>query len=310
MITSKQVVKFLKIPYNKIINFNILYPCSFDNLCDLAITFLKSEDVKKLNSLKSCSSNILVILPEKLKKYCNDLNQMCLFSKNPRLDFTRILKKFFVQADEITIYNKTVSNTKKIDSTTLINNKAKIHPSVIIGPYCVIDECEIGEGSKIHSSVHIFKNVEIDKNVEIHSNCTIGTHGFGFVKTENGKWDKIPHIGGVKISDNVEIFAQTNVDRGTLNNTFIGKGVKIDHKCHIGHNVKIKENSIITACTIIGGSTEIGKNVWVGPNSSIMNNIKIGDNVFIGMASNVLKSVEKDVIVAGNPAKIIKNNKK
>ena len=162
----------------------------------------------------------------------------------------------------------------------------------------------------IHSSVNIPNWVKLGKNITIHENCTIGTEGFGFAKDEDGKWLHIPHIGLVIIEDNVEIFSGTNIDRGTVDNTIIGKGTKIDHQCHIGHNVQIGENCIITAKVIIGGSTKIGNNVWIGPNSTIMDHITVGDNVCIGAQTNVIKSVENEVVVVGNPAYVLRKNLK
>ncbi len=161
----------------------------------------------------------------------------------------------------------------------------------------------------IHPSVKIPDWVKIGKNVTIHENCTIGSEGFGYEKDENGKWLHIPHIGQLIIKDDIEIFPGTNIDRGTVNNTIIGKGTKIDHHCHIGHNVQIGENCIITAKVIIGGSTKIGNNVWIGPNSTIMDHITVGDDVYIGAQTNVIKSVESGVVVVGNPAKPLRISK-
>ena len=158
----------------------------------------------------------------------------------------------------------------------------------------------------IHPSVNIPEWVDIGNNVTIHENCTIGTEGFGFVKDVDGKWIHIPHSGRVIIGDDVEIFAGTNVDRGTVDDTIIGNGTKIDHHCHIGHNVKIGDKCIITAKVVIGGSTTIGNNVWIGPNSTIMNKISVGNNVYIGAQTNVIKSVPDDVVVVGNPARILR----
>ena len=156
----------------------------------------------------------------------------------------------------------------------------------------------------IHESVEIPSWVEIGKNVTIRKNCTIGTEGFSYVKSD-GKWLHIPHVGGVKIGDNVDIYPHSNIDRGTLKDTVIGEGTKIDHYCHIGHNCQIGNNCVITAHVIIGGSAIIGDNVWIGPNSTILNKIKVGDNVYIGAQTNVIKSIKSNVTVVGNPARIL-----
>lgn len=157
----------------------------------------------------------------------------------------------------------------------------------------------------IHDSVRIPEWVKVGKRVTIHENCTIGTEGFGFVRDDGGKWLHIPHTGGVDIGDDVEIFAGTNIDRGTVNNTIIGKGTKIDHHCHIGHNVRIGRNAIITAKVVICGSTTIGDNVWIGPNSTILDHLTIGNNVYIGAQTNVIRSLEDSVTVVGNPHRVL-----
>jgi UDP-3-O-[3-hydroxymyristoyl] glucosamine N-acyltransferase len=157
----------------------------------------------------------------------------------------------------------------------------------------------------VHTTVHIPDWVKLGKNITIHENCTIGTEGFGFEKDDDGKWFHIPHSGGVLIGDDVEIFAGTNVDRGTINDTIIGKGTKIDHHCHIGHNVQIGENCIITAKTVIAGSTKVGSNVWIGPHSTLLDHLVIGDNVYIGAHTNVIESIADNSKVVGNPGKVI-----
>jgi len=158
----------------------------------------------------------------------------------------------------------------------------------------------------IHPSVKIPEWVEVRKNVIIHENCTIGTEGFGFVRDNDGKWIHIPHSGKVIIGDDVEIFPGTNVDRATVDETTIGRGTKIDHHCHIGHNSQIGKNCVITAQVLIGGSAIIGNNVWIGPHSTILNKVKIGNNVYIGSHTNVLKDVEDNSVVVGNPGKVIR----
>jgi UDP-3-O-[3-hydroxymyristoyl] glucosamine N-acyltransferase len=162
----------------------------------------------------------------------------------------------------------------------------------------------------IHASVHIPQWVKLGENVTIHENCSIGTEGFGFEQDEDGSWLHIPHTGKLIIENDVEIFPHTTVNRGTVEDTVIGAGTKIDHHCHIGHNSIIGRNCIITANVVIAGSVKIGDGVWIGPHSTIMNKVVIGDNVYVGAQTNVISDVEEGVVVVGNPARVLRKRKK
>jgi len=118
----------------------------------------------------------------------------------------------------------------------------------------------------------------------------------------------VPHYGGVVIGQNVEIGANTCIDRGTLDDTIIGNNVKIDNLCHIGHNCIIKDNSSIVALSMLGGSAIIEENSYIAPGVMIKNQLKIGENSLIGIGAVVIKDVEKNKVVAGVPAKVIREN--
>lgn len=145
------------------------------------------------------------------------------------------------------------------------------------------------------------------ENVKIGANCSLGGDGFGYEKDENGNWIKFPHFGHIIIEDNVEISNNVCIDRGVIGNTIIQKGTKIDNLVHVAHNVIVGANTLIIAKSMIGGSATIGENCWIGPSSSIINGISIGNNVTVGIGSNVIKDVPDNIVVAGNPAKIIRN---
>lgn len=148
---------------------------------------------------------------------------------------------------------------------------------------------------------------KIGKNVIIHPNVLLGGDGFGYERDEHDELIKFPSIGGIIIEDDVEIFPFTNIDRGTLDNTIIGKGTKIDHYCHIGHNVRIGKRCVITAGVIIAGSVTVGDDVFIGINSSIRDGIKIGKHAMVGMGSVVTKDVGDNWTVYGVPAKQVQN---
>lgn len=159
----------------------------------------------------------------------------------------------------------------------------------------------------VHHSVEVPSWVEIGERVVIHKGVTLGSQGFGFERDENGVYLHIPHIGKLIIEDDVEIFEGCNLCRGTVEDTVVGKGTKIDALCHIGHNVKIGKNCLITAHSILGGSSTIGDNVYIGLNSTIIDHASIVDGVFIGQGSNVVRDIrELNSVWVGNPARFLR----
>lgn len=156
--------------------------------------------------------------------------------------------------------------------------------------------------SRINSTATIYENVKIGRNVIINAGAVIGAEGFGYEPDEDGTLVQFPHIGGVIIEDNVEIGANTCIDRGALGDTIIGEGTKIDNLVHVAHNVVIGKNCRIICLVGIGGSVEIGDGSFVGISASIKNQKKIGKNVVIGMGAVVTKDVPDNTTVIGNPA--------
>jgi len=213
--------------------------------------------------------------------------------ENAQQLFVQILKKCFPQ------------EVKKagIHPNSIVDKDAEVHPSVYVGTNCVIGKCRIGADSIIHANVMINDGVSIGRNVIVYPYCLIGYAGFGHVKNSKGELENFPHYGSVIIDDNVEIFPFTNIDRGALGDTRIGRGTKIDHFCHIGHNVVIGNRSIITACTVIAGSAKVGDDVVIAPNCTIRDHICIGNKSFVGMGAVVTRDVPENIVVAGNPAK-------
>jgi len=156
----------------------------------------------------------------------------------------------------------------------------------------------------IHPTATInWSAISIGQRVRIGAGARIGFDGFGYEKNEDGVWEHFPHRGGVKIGDDVDIGKNTCIDRGTLGDTVIGDGTKIDNLVHVAHNVKIGRNCMIIALTCIGGGVIIEDNSYVGIGSSIRDQVKIGEKAFVGMGAVVVKDVEENVTVVGNPAR-------
>lgn len=200
-------------------------------------------------------------------------------------------------------------NDEGIHPTAVIESKIS-GKNVYIGPFVYIGKnVTIGNNCKINSNVSIYGNTVIGNNVIVDSCTVIGADGFGFEKNNSGKWEKFPHIGGVEIHDDVEIGANTCIDRGTLENTVIGKGTKIDNLVHIAHNVTIGTNCVVIAQSLIAGSCVIEDNAYIAMSVCVRNGIKIGKNSVVGMGAVVTKNVSPNITVFGVPAKPIKTSK-
>lgn len=190
-----------------------------------------------------------------------------------------------------------------IHPTALIDETATIDSTASIGPYCVIgkrvvinagsivgahtiiaDDCTVGSDSTLAARVTLYHEVHIGQRCMIHSGAVIGSDGFGFAPTKT-QYEKIPQLGGVTIGDDVEIGANTTIDRGALGNTIIEEGVKLDNQIQIGHNVKVGAHTVIAGCTGVSGSTTIGKRCMIGGAVGIAGHLTIADHVMLtGMA--------------------------
>lgn len=267
---------------------------------------INNESLDWINTLKKNKEEYLfnskahvIICEKEIDTSKVDLNKKCIIKvDNPKLLFIKIVDKFF-----------TKKNIPEIHKTAIIHPEAEISKTCYIGPNSYIGKCIIGENTVIHGNNFIYDNTKIGNEVIIHAGTVIGSDGFGYQREKNGEFIKFPHLCGVIIGNNVEIGSNTSIDRGTLGNTIIEDGCKIDNLVHIAHNVKICKNTAVIAHTIIGGSVIIGKNTWIAPNSTIRDQITIGENVVIGMGAVVTKNVPDNETWIGSPAKLINRNK-
>jgi UDP-3-O-[3-hydroxymyristoyl] glucosamine N-acyltransferase len=185
-----------------------------------------------------------------------------------------------------------------IGDKVYIGNNVKIYPGAFIG-----DGVTIGDNTVIHAGVKVYEGCRIGQGCVIHAGVVVGGDGFGFAPLADGSYKKVPQLGIVEIGDDVEIGANTVIDRATLGATVIRKGVKLDNLIHIAHNVEVGENTVMAAQTGISGSTKLGRNVMVGGQVGIVGHIKIADGVKINAQSGVSKSIEeKGKAVTGSPA--------
>lgn len=222
-----------------------------------------------------------------------------LIVTNPYLCYCK-LSQLFLEFENI---------TAGIHPSAIIGKNCDIDPSASIGPYCVIGDgvkiaaevvvgahgtignhCHIGAKTHLWPNVTLYYQSRIGNNCVIHSGVVIGSDGFGFAN-DKGRWEKIAQLGRVIIGDNVEIGANTTIDRGALDDTIIEEGVKLDNQIQVGHNVTIGAHTAIAGCVAIAGSTTIGKYCAIGGGSCIAGHLSIADKVTITGMSGVHTSI-------------------
>ncbi len=243
-----------------------------------------------------------------------DENKNYLISKDPSKVFQTIVEAMINNDTKIVGY-------ENIHPTAVIDESATIEENVTIGPYTFIDKnvtikkntiitshvtismnVKIGENCIIHPSVVVREDCIIGNRVIIQPGAIIGSCGFGYTQDKEGKFQKLHHIGNVIIEDDVEIGANTTIDKARFKSTIISKGTKIDNLVQIAHNVTVGKNNAIAAQTGIAGSSKTGNNILMGGQVGITGHIVITDNVMLATRSGVSKSLKKPGKYRGSPA--------
>jgi len=219
-----------------------------------------------------------------------------LITPTPRLTFARIVTNLFAPAPP-----------RGRHPTAWVHPKASVADDVYLGPYVVIeDACEVGAGCVLHAHVCLYPGTRLGERVTLHAGVIIGADGFGHERNASGALEKFPQIGGVQIGNDVEIGANSCVSRGTLTDTIVESGVRMDNLVHIAHNVVVGVDAVLTANAMIAGSARIGARAWIAPSVSIMDGgVTIGEDAIVGMGAVVIKSVADNAIVVGNPARAL-----
>ncbi len=226
--------------------------------------------------------------------YTSFLKLLEVFDSNYEDEFSGISDNCFIGEETAIGENVYLGNFASVGKNCKIGNSSKIFSNCSIG-----NSVSIGSGCTIYPNVTIYKECTVGNNVIIHSGTVIGADGFGFAKQEDGSYKKIPQTGIVVIEDNVEIGSNCSIDRATIGETRICKGVKLDDQIMVAHNVTIGENTVIAAQTGIAGSTKIGKRCMIGGQAGIVGHLTICDDVIIGASVGVSKSIDKPGIYTG-----------
>ncbi|HMM78566.1 MAG TPA: UDP-3-O-(3-hydroxymyristoyl)glucosamine N-acyltransferase [Pyrinomonadaceae bacterium] len=234
-----------------------------------------------------------------------------LRTKDPYLAYTKALRAFF-PVDELKPF---IHSSAVIDPTATVDPDTEIHANVVIGKNAVIEKgvrlfpnvtiyegVKVGADSTVHSGVSIRENCEVGQRCIIHNNTTLGSDGFGYAKTAEKTWLKIPQTGRVVLEDDVEIGANTSIDCASVGETRIKRGAKIDNLVQIGHSCTIDEDALICAQTGLAGSSHIGKRVILTGQVGIAGHLKVGDDAIITAKSATSHDVEAGKVISGIPA--------
>ena len=288
---------------------------SLNEARDSDITFLDSSDYIYLAKSTKAA---LCLTTDKLKIY---LPNTCepIVVKNVLFELCRVTKKFYPNAEidtpdpSLKEPIKSMYSNVRFGNNVFVGKDCKIGKNTFIGTNTVIEHnVEIGENCIIGSQV-VLKNSIIGNNVVIQDGCKVGLKGFGFIPL-NEKNLRFPHIGKVLLKDGVELGANCTIDRGSIDDTIIGKNTFLDNQVHIAHNIKIGNNCMIAGQVGFAGSSVIGDNVSIGGQAGVSGHLKIGNNVKIGGGSGVVKDIPDGSVVMGYPAvpikEFLRNSKK
>ena len=190
------------------------------------------------------------------------------------------------------ISESAIPPTVEIGAGAWIGAEVMLGDDVIIGPGCRIhDHVSIGSGTRLCANTVIYADCVLGKRNLIHAGAVIGADGFGFARTQDGRWEKIPQTGRVLIGDDVEIGANTTIDRGALDDTVIENGVKLDNQIQIAHNVRVGAHTAMAACVGVAGSARIGARCTLGGGAIVLGHIELADDVHVSAGTVIAKSV-------------------
>lgn len=270
-----------------------------------AISFLSNK--KYLHYIYETKSSVVLV------------DESLALEKNVNCTLIRVKSAYEAVAQLLQLYEsmkprkRGISDLAFIDPTATIGEDCYIGPFAYVGPKCVIgdnsiihphaalgDNVIVGKNTEIHSNAVIYHDCKVGNRCILHAGCVIGADGFGFAPSENG-YDKIPQIGIVTIEDDVEIGANTCVDRSTMGSTFIRNGVKLDNLVQIAHNTDIGANTVMSSQVGVAGSTKVGEWCMFGGQVGISGHITIGNKVMLGAQSGVPGSIKDGQQLIGTP---------
>ena len=309
-----------------------------DRFSDLIIDVKNIENAhfSSIDSAVNCHADSLVFIDDKshiprndpgvvvtrpdIAKELGEKSFCIIVSNNVRLAQAKV-KQVYQDYDSVDSEWPDIHESAVVHASAQLGTSVRIGPNVVIGANAVIGEgtqiransviehdVNIGTQCIINSHVNIGYGCVLGDRVNIHSGTIIGNEGFGFAQDDSRKYHRIPHTGWVELHDDVQVGANSNIDRGTYGATILGKGVKLDSLCHIAHNVHIDEGTVLASQACVAGSTYIGKRVTASGQVGILDHLKIADDVILVHRSGVTDNIENSGMYGGVPAKPFKEH--
>lgn len=305
--TAKQIAAKLKGTVEGDENVLIWKPCRIEEVDEGGITFLANP--KYTHYIYERHASAILIAKDFVLEHPVDATLVRV--DNPYLCVAKVLHMFNSASKpkrgrkfgSHVAWSAKVGKGCYIGECAVISRKAKIGNNVQIYPQVYIgDYSEVGDNTILYPGVKIYRECKVGKNCILHAGVVVGADGFGFAPVGDGSYSKIDQIGNVVIEDNVELGANTCVDRATMGSTIIRQGVKLDNLCQIAHNVSVGENTVMAAQTGCAGSSKIGSGCVLAGQVGVVGHITVGNHVTVAAQSGVTRNIADDSVVLGSPA--------
>jgi len=268
---------------------------TLDEADEVTLIWIKSSQPDKEDIIRNTKAKA-IICDQTVSVSEDDLRAegggKCLIKvEEPKYAIIRVIEKYFQKQFEAGIHR-----------TVTIDSRARIAGNVYIGPNVYIGKVEIGSGVVIIGNSYLYDNTVLKKDVILQAGTVIGSDGFGHFKDNDKRLIHFPHLGRVILDQDVLIGCNTVINRGTLGETYIGKGNKINKLCVVSHNVIMGVDNFVASSACINGSARIGNNNYIGAGAIIRNKVSVGNDTVVGMGAVVVKDVRSNTMVYGNPA--------
>lgn len=262
-----------------------------EDAVDGSLVWSSSDSVAEVKRIIDSEATVVLCRESAIGDAQPTSDMAVILVTDPRLAFTRLMKELFG-----------IKRVFGVDPAAHVHESASLGVDCWIGPQAVVGRCQMGDGCQIGSGVILLDGVRLGDRVIVHPGAVLGVDGFGYAADGSGSLEKIEHVGGLELGDDVEVFAQAVVARGTLSATRIGRGTKINNLVHIAHNTVVGEDVLIGAGAVVCGSVVIGDQVRIGPGAVVRDHVVVGSDAVLGMGAVLTKDMPAGAVWTGLPA--------